>query len=79
MNDDLLLVGEAQSVFTDEGDGEGDAVHGLLTTGPVNKLILSLDTDTTRRQTLNIHLCIYIKIWPYNPSGGTWLLQALEL
>lgn len=42
MDNDLLLVGEAQSVLTNERDGEGDAVHGLFPTWPVNKFILSL-------------------------------------
>ena len=42
MDDYLLLVGEAESVLTDECDGEGYAVHGLFPTWPVNKFILSL-------------------------------------
>lgn len=42
MDDDLLLIGEAQSVLTDESYSEGDAVHGLLSARPVNKFILGL-------------------------------------
>lgn len=42
VDDDLLLIGEAQSVLTYERDGESKAVHGLFATRPVNKLILSL-------------------------------------
>lgn len=42
MDNDLLLVGEAQSVLTNECDSEGDAVHGLFPARPVNKFILSL-------------------------------------
>lgn len=45
VDDDLLLIGEAQSVLTDECDSEGDAVHGLLPTRPVNKFILSLQKN----------------------------------
>lgn len=45
VDDDLLLVGEAQSVLTDERDSEGDAVHGLFPTRPVNKFILSLQRN----------------------------------
>ncbi len=48
MDDDLLLVGEAQSVLTDERDREGDAVHGLFPTRPVNKFILSLQRNNGR-------------------------------
>lgn len=42
MDNDLFLVGEAQSVLTNECDSEGDAVHGLFPARPVNKFILSL-------------------------------------
>lgn len=49
MDNDLLLVGEAQSVLANERDGEGDAVHGLLPTRPVNKFILGLRTKTNTR------------------------------
>lgn len=42
MDNDLLLIGETQSVLTNECDSEGDAVHGLFPTRPVNKFILSL-------------------------------------
>lgn len=42
MDNDLLLVGEAKSVLTNECDSEGDAVHGLFPARPVNKFILSL-------------------------------------
>lgn len=42
MDADLLLVGQTESVFTEEGYGERLAVHGLLPTGPVRKLVLSL-------------------------------------
>lgn len=42
MDADLLLVGQTESVFTDEGDSECLAVHGLFPTGPVHKLILCL-------------------------------------
>ena len=45
VDDDLLLVGETQSVFTDEGYGEGLTVHGLLSTRPVHKLILRLEME----------------------------------
>lgn len=48
MDDDLLLIGEAQSVLTDECDSEGDAVHGLFPTRPVNKFILSLQKYNRR-------------------------------
>jgi len=46
MDDDLLLIGEAQSVLTDESDSEGDAIHGLFPTWPVNKFILSLQGNS---------------------------------
>lgn len=39
---DLLLIGQTESVLADEGDSERLAVHGLLPTGPVHKLILRL-------------------------------------
>lgn len=42
VDNDLFLVGEAQSVLTNECDSEGDAVHGLFPARPVNKFILSL-------------------------------------
>lgn len=42
MDNDLLLVGEAESVLANECDSEGDAVHGLFPARPVNKFILSL-------------------------------------
>lgn len=45
MDDDLLLIGEAQSVLTDECDSEGNAIHGLLPTRPINKFILSLQRN----------------------------------
>lgn len=46
MDGDLLLVGQTKSVFTDEGDSEHLAVHGLLLTGPIHKLILRLHRNT---------------------------------
>lgn len=48
VDDDLLLVGEAQSVLTDERDSEGDAVHGLFPTRPVNKFIFRLQKNNGR-------------------------------
>lgn len=48
MNDDLLSTGKAQPVFVDKGDGERQAVHGLFSTGPVNKLILGLNGQNER-------------------------------
>ncbi len=42
MDADLLLIGQTELVFTDEGDSERLTVHGLLSTGPVYKLILRL-------------------------------------
>lgn len=57
MDADLLLTGKTESVFTDEGDSECLAVHGLLPTGPVRKLILRLQksTHTLSIQSLFIH------------------------
>lgn len=48
MDDDLLLIGKAESVFADECDSEGLAVHGFLSAGPVHKLILRLMCNTGR-------------------------------
>lgn len=42
MDDNLLFIREAQSVFADKGDGKGLTVHGFFSTGPVHKLIFSL-------------------------------------
>lgn len=59
MDDDLLLVGEAQSVLTDERDSEGYAVHGLFPTRPVNKFILSLQRNSDTSSTV---CCRYISL-----------------
>lgn len=53
MDDNLLFVGEAQSVFTDERDSEGDTVHGLFTTWPVHELILGLKIIRSRSNTVH--------------------------
>lgn len=57
MDADLLLVGQAESVFTDESDRERLAVHGLLPTGPVHKLILRLQKS---KHTFTL-LCLFIR------------------
>lgn len=46
MNDDLLLIGETESVFTDKGDCKCLTVHGFLSTRPIHKLILRLGKQT---------------------------------
>lgn len=46
MNDDLLLTGEAESVFTDKSDCKRLTVHGFLSTRPIHKLILRLREQT---------------------------------
>lgn len=46
MDADLLVTGQTETVFTDEGDGEGLTVHGFFPTGPVCKLILRLQKST---------------------------------
>lgn len=60
MDDDLLLIGEAQSVLTDECDREGDAVHGLFPTRPVNKFILSLQGNNNTSNKICIAHVMYI-------------------
>lgn len=57
MDNDLLLIGEAQSVLTNECDSEGDAVHGLFPTRPVNKFILSLQRINSKSDKVR---CSYI-------------------
>lgn len=55
VDNDLLLVGQAESVLANECDSEGDAVHGLFPARPVNKFILSLqgiDRGLLRRHLL---------------------------
>lgn len=43
MDDNLLFVREAQSVFADKGHSKGLTVHRFLTTWPVHKLIFCLE------------------------------------
>lgn len=43
MDDNLLFVREAQSVFADKGHSKGLTVHGFLATWPVHKLIFCLE------------------------------------
>lgn len=43
MDDNLLFIREAQSVFADKGHSKGLTVHGFLTTWPVHKLIFCLE------------------------------------
>lgn len=49
MDDDLLFIREAQSVFADKGDGKGLTVHGFFSTGPVYKLIFSLQAPKKKK------------------------------
>lgn len=49
MDDDLLLVGETQSVLTDECDGEGYAIHGLFPAWPVDEFILCLQNNESNK------------------------------
>ena len=49
MDDDLLFIREAQSVFADKGDGKGLTVHGFFSTGPVHKLIFSLQAPKKKK------------------------------
>lgn len=54
MDDNLLFVREAQSVFADKGHSKGLTVHGFLATWPVHKLIFCLkerNNTTTAFQT----------------------------
>ena len=62
MDDDLLFVGEAQSVLTDECDSEGDAVHGLLPTRPINKFILSLQRNNIATLIYSLFVFILVKL-----------------
>lgn len=50
MDDNLLFIREAQSVFADKGDGKGLTVHGFFSTGPVHKLIFSLQAPKKKRK-----------------------------
>lgn len=50
MDDNLLFIREAQSVFADKGDGKGLTVHGFFSTGPVHKLIFSLQAQKKKRK-----------------------------
>lgn len=71
MDNDLLLVGEAQSVLANECDSEGDAVHGLFPARPVNKFILRLrgiDSEH-RRGPLRLHLLRLNHIKGTKPPG----------
>ena len=49
MDDNLLFIREAQSVFADKGDGKGLTVHGFFSTGPVHKLIFSLQAPKEKK------------------------------
>lgn len=52
MDDNLLFIREAQSVFADKGDGKGLTVHGFFSTGPVHKLIFSLQAPKEKKKIL---------------------------
>lgn len=71
MDNDLLLVGEAQSVLANECDSEGDAVHGLFPARPVNKFILRLQgiDSEHRRGSLRLHLLGLNQIKGTKPPG----------
>lgn len=58
MDDNLLFIREAQSVFADKGHSKGLTVHGFLATWPVHKLIFCLEErNNTLLQPLTYLAC----------------------